>query len=745
MPVRWTLMGLWMLLATAVPAALAGAGTAQYVEARAAGGGLQVSESGTYTVWIWAPAKASATVHVGDHALNARIELGRDTARAGWAVAGTVTLEKDTAYPLRFDRDAAAIAVGLDATLDPAARFHADCRVLDAPDAVEDRRARVARHTDTVFTMPHFDDLAAWEPLAERLRRRVLLSSGLWPLPEKTPLNAQVFDQVEREGYRVAKVHFEARPGQLVTGNLYRPIGNGPFPAIVCPHGHWEHGRLEESERGSVPARCITLARMGAVVFSYDMVGYVDNRQFEHRWGGNAEKVWGIHPFAVQLWNGIRALDFVASLPEVDPERLGCTGASGGGTQTFALTAVDPRVKISAPVNMISSTMQGGCVCENAPILRLENSNMEIGALMAPRPMIMVSATGDWTRETPRVEFPAIRSIYQLYDAQDRVQTIQIDAGHNYNQASREAVYRFFGPFIDPAKDWSTFTEPPYPVEDDAVLRVFPGEGPLADLPAQAELIARIVEERKTRWAALTSAHPEQITPQLLTDVTGAEPVAANDLRLERTGIVQREGYVLERWILGRATVGDAIPALFYRGKGDAVQDAVLLVHGEGKAALADAESGGPGPEIRAALAAGKAVLSIDAYLLGEQHSPYAERTPLRVGGFQDTFHLTETGERIQDILTAIAFLRARRDLSGTIALHGHGDGSLWALFAGAIDGGLAEVGIDAAFESPDLAAWATKFYIPCILSIGGVDTAKSLLGACPLVTLPAQPGNELS
>ena len=98
----------------------------------------------------------------------------------------------------------------------------------------------------------------------------------------------------------------------------------------------------------------------------------------------------------------------------MDTERIGCTGASGGGTQTFALTAVDDRIKVAVPVNMISSTMQGGCLCENAPILRLDNSNMEVGALAAPRPMLMVSATGDWTRETPRVEYPAIKSIYAL-------------------------------------------------------------------------------------------------------------------------------------------------------------------------------------------------------------------------------------------------------------------------------------------------------------------------------------------
>jgi len=149
-----------------------------------------------------------------------------------------------------------------------------------------------------------------------------------------------------------------------------------------------------------------------------------------------------------QLWNSIRAVDFVTSLPDVDANRIGATGASGGGTQTFLLMAVDPRIQAAAPVNMISATMQGG-VCENVPNLRVggnnDTSNMVIGALMAPRPLLLVSATGDWTRNTPNEEYPAIRSIYSLLGAAESVQQQQVDEQHNYNKQSREAVYRFFG------------------------------------------------------------------------------------------------------------------------------------------------------------------------------------------------------------------------------------------------------------------------------------------------------------
>ena len=219
----------------------------------------------------------------------------------------------------------------------------------------------------------------------------------------------------------------------------------GPFPGIACPHGHWGRGRLENTELGSIAGRCINFARQGMVAFSYDMVGYNDSDQFVHREiGGRREALWGIGALSLQLWNSIRVVDFLASLADVDAERIGCTGASGGGTQTFLLMAVDERIKAAAPVNMVSAFMQGGCRCENQGHLRLDINNVEIASCMAPRPLLMVSCTGDWTANTPEVEFPAVRAIYGLYGAQNKVSEVQIDAPHNYNQPSREAVYAFF-------------------------------------------------------------------------------------------------------------------------------------------------------------------------------------------------------------------------------------------------------------------------------------------------------------
>jgi hypothetical protein len=288
-----------------------------------------------------------------------------------------------------------------------------DSRNIETPD------------TNTHFRMPVFRTREAWLAKAAFLRKQILSSVGLLPMPEKAPVHAEIFGRLDRRDYPVEKVLLETYPGFYLGGNLYRPLGkSGPFPAVVSPHGHWAYGRLENSALVSVPARCINLARQGFVVFSYHMVPYNDTNQFPHGdngpgLGGRPEDLWSIHTMGLQLWNSIRGVDFVSGLPDVDRTRIAATSASGGGTQTFLLMAVDDRIPAAAPVNMVSAIMQGDG-CEEAANLRIGAFNVMFAAMMAPRPLLLVSATGDWTRNTPREEFPAVQSIYKLMDARAR-------------------------------------------------------------------------------------------------------------------------------------------------------------------------------------------------------------------------------------------------------------------------------------------------------------------------------------
>ncbi|PYR60820.1 MAG: hypothetical protein DMF85_03970 [Acidobacteria bacterium] len=338
------------------------------------------------------------------------------------------------------------------------------------------------------FAPPVVPSLDVWKTRATYLREHILASAGLLPMPAKTPLNPVVFGDVSHPDYVVSKVYFESLPGFFVTGNLYRPVGSGPFPAIASPHGHWTYGRLENTDLASVPGRAINLARQGFVVFTYDMIGYDDSRQLTHTFGGRRENLWGLSLAGLQLWNSIRTLDFFDSLPYVRHDGYGATGASGGGTQTFLLAAVDDRVAFDAPVNMISTIMQGGSPCENSPGL--------------PRPLLMVSATGDWTAETMEAEYPAVRKFYELFGAESHVKALRIDAPHNYNRESREAVYAWMARWLQQASADARVPERSFHPDPLADLMVFYGRPLPSNAVTAPELTARWIAAAKAQLTA---------------------------------------------------------------------------------------------------------------------------------------------------------------------------------------------------------------------------------------------------
>lgn len=282
-----------------------------------------------------------------------------------------------------------------------------------------------------------WSDQASWEKRADIIKSGIITGMKLDKMPEIVGnFNPIISEKRILDGYTVENVAIESFPGFYVTGNIYAPIAPAEKnAAILSPHGHLTNKRYTID----VQSRCATLARMGAIVFAYDMVGYAESDQVTHKM-----------PIALllQTWNSKRVLEYLLSRPDVDPERIGMTGGSGGGTQTFMLAAIDDRITVSVPTVQVSAHFFGGCVCESGmPIHKSkvhQTNNVEIAALCAPRPQLIISNGSDWTRNTPRIEYPYLQKVYALYNAEHKVENVHLPTEkHDYGYSKRAAAYTF--------------------------------------------------------------------------------------------------------------------------------------------------------------------------------------------------------------------------------------------------------------------------------------------------------------
>lgn len=657
----------------------------------------------------------------------------------------------------------------------------------------DDHRLGALRTLDDYFPFTPPASKEAWEKRAEFLRRQTRVAVGLWPMPgERPPLNAKVFGKVDREDYTVEKVIFESLPGHYVTGNLYRPRGKPDrLPAVLNPHGHWTGGRFhqwseaearklisigaerfETGGRYPLQARAVQQARMGCVAFFYDMEGYADSVQLAdaagapmHRPGVrermNTRENWGLASpqaelrlesvMGLQTWNSIRAVDFVTSLPDVDPARIAVTGASGGGTQSFILSAIDERVAVSVPVVMVSTAMQGGCTCENASYLRIGAGNIDLAGLTAPRALALVGAN-DWTKEILSKGFPDLQNLYTVLGVPDRVHAEAFaHFAHNYNAVSRSVTHTFlnrqFGlglpePVIE--RDFVPLSVAEMSVWDADHSR------PTGDDVGEAHERALVKQMSEASAKAIAALEPtDAATLETYRRVVGRawdvmigrrlEDVGTVGFELKEkssqpaclrmTGLVTREGQPGSPLLSESASLGrEQLPVLFLHPKENWNGRVVIWVHETGKSGLLDAD-GSPIPAVKKLLDAKFSVLAGDLLQQGEfvaggapavrqRVQPYGNgsepwmRSPVYTFGYNPPLF----SQRVRDVLTLIRFVQLDEHQATTIHLIGLGPvaGPIVAAARAQAGGAIDKCAIDTGgFRFASLEAFDDIMFVP--------------------------------
>jgi len=653
-------------------------------------------------------------------------------------------------------------------------------RALPEGQLPNDARLQPLKDLDGYFPFQVPTSKTEWEQRAERVRRQVLVSQGLWPMPTKTPLNPVIHGRIDRGEYTVEKVFFESAPGFFVTGNLYRPTKrDGKVPGVLFAHGHWQNARLseatdaellreiadgeerfEEGGRSRFQSMCVQLARMGCVVWQWDMLSDSDSiqlsRQLVHGFAKqrpemNSPEGWGFYSppaeahlqsiMGLQTWNSIRSLDFLLSLPEVDPERTAMTGASGGGTQTMLLAAIDARLKLSFPAVMVSTAMQGGCTCENACLLRVGTGNIEFAGLFAPKPQGMTTAN-DWTKEMATKGFPELKQLYSLLGSPNNVMLKRGEHfPHNYNAVSRGAFYgwvnrHFKLGFKEPVveRDYQPLTR------DE--LTVWNAEHP-APKAADVEF-----ERSLTRWfyqdtqKKLTAAATDNDPAAWRKIVSGGLDIVL-DGGLDELGEVEwdmknkeeRATWIQMSGLLRNKTFNEEVPAAFCYPK-EWNGRTVIWLTAQGKAGLYTGD-GSLQSDVQRLVDTGTTVVGLDLLYQGEflsNDNPLTKTPKVKnsreAAAYTYGYNHSVFVQRVHDVLGAVKFVRNHERRPKEIILIGFKDsGAIVAAARAMAPGAIGRTVIDTggfrfggvpAIDHPDFLPGGAKYGdVPGLLALG--------------------------
>ncbi len=550
------------------------------------------------------------------------------------------------------------------------------------------------------------------------IRARMMETLG-GAFPERTPLNARTVGTIQREGYKIEKVIFESQPKFYVTTSLYLPTrGRGPFPAILFPLGHEEGAKAHDTWQQVLGS----FAQKGYVALAWDQIGQGERVQMydadfgeskvrhsttEHTILGIQCLLTGDNLARYTIWDGIRALDYLLSRPEVDATRIGLTGNSGGGTHTSYLAALEDRIHVAAPSCFITSWT--ALLDTIGPQDAEQNLVPWIGAgldhgdfiyAFAPRPFLMLSAIRDFfSINGARSTYREAQGIYKLMGVPEKLSMVEVDDGHGYSKPRRLAAYRWFGRWLKGVDD----QEPEPNVVMATEEELFCTEAGQVTESLGGETVFTLNQKRAEQLRPKgRPVAPEELRNRVRKLTAFEAP--KNTLVVKPYGEIARAGYRIEKFVY-ESEPGIHIPALLFVPEGgSARKPAMIYVHGRGKSAAAAA-----GGEIEQFVKAGLIVLAIDVRGLGETRSRNTEGNddfPVYFGDFESAMTALHIGRplvgmRMTDVLRGVDLLAARPDVERT-KIYGFGKdaGAIPLLHAAAMDDRISKIALEGMLAS---------------------------------------------
>ncbi len=529
--------------------------------------------------------------------------------------------------------------------------------------------------------------LAEWQRQRLQLRKDLERAWGGFP-EEHVDLQPRIMDTLHRDGYRVEKLMFQTLPGVWMTANAYVPETAGLRPAVLCVHGHWKGAKQDPH----VQARCIGLVKLGFFVLAVDAMGAgeraVGKALGEYHGEMVAATLWPVgRPLSgLQVYENQRAVDYLLTRPEVDPHRLGITGASGGGNQTMYAGAYDERLKAIVPVcsvgNYQAYLKAACCLCEVVPGALQFTEEWGVLALTAPRALMVMSATQDafqFSVAEAQKSLALVKPVFELYGSSPHVRHAVFESKHDYNRDMREAMYGWMTLHLKGEGDGAPITEPDHQTEEPEMLRCFPGQTRPDDwltIPQVARFLGQQLLD-KTEFATVEQWHAaEPLRRMKLDDVLGGTTPIGDSPEIVSVGgqlqVMPEPGVTVHLQIRKPATAKD-----------DRLQPAVIVL------ALGEQDIVAQKLLMSEIVESGGTAVSVELRATGRKAWPTD-----KIGRAAD--HNTAEwslwlgrpllGQWVMDVRAVVSALKHQESQFSSIRIVGIGQASMIALAAAAVD-----------------------------------------------------------